>query len=222
MPGGRGRIGVIVPANNASLEYDLWRMSPEGVTVHSTRTRPTRGCEPTDPEEFKRELSLAYDLLREVSDVVIYGRTYGTHRHVSYIKEVADLVIPEEAVEKVLRKLGVRRIWIGTPYIKQRTLEEVEYWRSRGFQVTGYDGLNKVKGVDISNTNTFTIYRLVKRHLAEVVQAEAVYIACTALATYDVLSYLHEDLGMPVISENSGAMFEALERLKISHRIPGI
>ncbi len=222
MPGGRGRIGVIVPANNASIEYDLWKMSPEGVTVHSTRTRPTKGCEPTDVEEFKQELRHAHDLLREVSDVIIYGRTYGTHKHASVIREVADFVIPEEAVEKILRKLGVKKIWIATPYVKQRTLEEVDYWRSRGFQVTGYDGLNKIRGVDISNTNTFTIYRLVKKHLDNVIQADAVYIACTALATYEVLGYLHEDLGMPIISENSGAMMEALDRLKISSRVPGM
>ncbi|ABP95441.1 MULTISPECIES: hypothetical protein [Metallosphaera] len=69
---------------------------------------------------------------------------------------------------------------------------------------------------------TFTVYRLVKKHIDDIIQADAMYIACTGLATYDVLGYLHGDLGMSIISENSGAMLEALDRLKISYRVPGM
>jgi len=121
-----------------------------------------------------------------------------------------------------LKELKVKRIWIGTPYVKERTLEEVDYWKSKGFEVVGYDGLGKVRGIDISNTPTFTIYRLVKRNLNEVLKADAVYIACTALSTYEAVTYLHEDLGMPVISENTAAMWGALRKLRVKGRIPGI
>ncbi|WP_252896895.1 arylmalonate decarboxylase [Metallosphaera hakonensis] len=179
MPGGRGRIGLLVPANNAAVEYDFWKMSPEGVTIHSTRMRPTKGCEPTDINEFVRELTEAHELLREVSDVIVYGRTYGTHGNAELIRKFG-FIIPEDAVERTLNRLGLRKIWIATPYVKERTLEEVNWWKSRGFQVTGYAGLNKVRGIDISNTNTFTIYRLVKKNIGDILKADAVYIACTA------------------------------------------
>jgi len=43
MPGGRGRIGLILPANNAAMEYDMWKMAPEGVTIHSTRMKAHKG-----------------------------------------------------------------------------------------------------------------------------------------------------------------------------------
>ncbi len=223
MPGGRGRIGVILPANNAAMEYDLWKMAPEGVTIHVTRMRPTRGCEPTDVQEFEGELREAYSLLEEVSDVVIYGRTYGSHKHANVIKKVIDnVVIPEEEVIKMLRKLGARKVWVGTPYVKERTLEEVSWIRENGFEVVGYDGLGKVKGVDISNTPVFTIYRLVKRNLRDVVKADAVYIACTALSTYEVVRLLREDLKMPVVSENAAAMWGALNAIRVNFRVPGV
>ena len=222
MPGGRARIGVILPANNAGMEYDLWKMAPEGVTIHVTRMKPTKGCEPQDVEEFEKELKEAYFLLQEVSDVIIYGRTYGTHKHANVIKKVIDnVVIPEEEVNELLKLLRVRKLWVGTPYIKERTLEEVEYWKSLGYEIVGYDGLGKVRGIDISNTPVFTIYRLVKRHLNEVMKADAVYIACTALSTYEAVQYLHEDLGIPVISENVGAMWGALRRVKVKAKLPG-
>jgi maleate isomerase len=222
MPGGRARIGVILPANNAGMEYDLWKMAPEGVTIHVTRMKPTKGCEPQDVEEFEKELKEAYFLLHEVSDVIIYGRTYGTHKHANVIRKVINnVVIPEEEVNELLKLLKVKKLWVGTPYIKERTLEEVEYWKSLGYIIVGYDGLGKVRGIDISNTPIFTIYRLVKKHLNEVREADAVYIACTALSTYEAVQYLHEDLEIPVISENVGAMWGALRRVKVKAKLPG-
>lgn len=223
MPGGRGRIGLILPANNAGMEYDLWKMAPEGVTIHSTRMKPTKGCEPDNVDEFEKELKYVYSLLEEVSDIVIYGRTYGTHKHSHVIKKIIkDVIIPEESVYELLKKLNVKKLWVGTPYIKERTLEEVEWWKEKGFEIIGYDGLGKIRGVDISNTPIFTIYRLVKKHLNEVLKADAVYIACTALSTYEAVQYLYEDLGMPIISENVGAMWGALNKIKIKTNLPGL
>jgi len=224
MPGGRGRIGLILPANNAAMEYDMWKMAPEGVTIHSTRMKPTRGCEPENVEEFERELKYVSSLLEEVSDIIVYGRTYGTHKHADVIRKAIkkEVIIPEEEVYGLLKELKVKKIWVGTPYVKERTLEEVEYWRSKGFEVVGYDGLGKVKGVDISNTPVFTVYRLVKRNIDRVINADAVYIACTALSTYEAVTYLYEDLGMPVISENTATMWGSLRKLRIKGRIPGI
>jgi len=94
-------------------------------------------------------------------------------------------------------------------------MEEVSFFKENGFEVTGYDGLNKVRGVDISNTAVFTIYRLVKRNIEAVRKADAVYIACTALATYEASTYLHEDLGIPVVTENAVAMLGALNKIGV-------
>ena len=52
-------------------------------------------------------------------------------------------------------------------------------------------------------------------------EADAVYIACTALSTYEAVQYLHEDLEIPVISENVGAMWGALRRVKVKAKLPG-
>ncbi|MGC8670617.1 MAG: maleate cis-trans isomerase family protein [Thermoprotei archaeon] len=223
MPGGRARIGLLIPANNAAIEYDMWKMAVEGVTFHSTRLPPTKGCEPHDPEEFRKELSTAYSLIREVSDAVVYGRSYGSHTHSSIIREVIDktLVIPEEAAVNALRSVQAKRIWLATPYTEDRAKEEVSYLSSAGFTVVGQANLNKRWGVDISNTPVFTIYRLVKREFQRVRQADAVYIACTALSTFEAVAYLSEDLHMPVISENVASALALEELLGLRLNIPG-
>ncbi len=223
MPGGRARVGLLLPANNAAMEYDMWKMATEGVTFHSTRLAPTKGCEPEDVNEFRNDLSKAYSLIREVSDAVIYGRSYGSHAHSSIIREVIDkpLVIPEEAAVAALKSVQARRIWLATPYTAERAKEEASFMSSAGFTVVGQADLNKRWGVDISNTPVFTIYRLVKRDLQRVRQADAVYIACTALSTFEAVAYLSEDLNMPVISENVASALALEKALGLRLNIPG-
>jgi maleate isomerase len=45
---------------------------------------------------------------------------------------------------------------------------------------------------------------------ADVPDADAVFIACTALPTLDVLAPLEADLGKPVVSANQATMWGAL------------
>ncbi|WP_175266577.1 hypothetical protein [Acidiplasma cupricumulans] len=96
---------MIVPANNVALEYDMYHMAPSIISFHSTRMRPSRGCEPQDPEKFRRELGEAYNLIKKISDVTVYGRTYGTHKNIEIIKTVIkkNLIIPEVSVMNLLR-----------------------------------------------------------------------------------------------------------------------
>lgn len=54
------------------------------------------------------------------------------------------------------------------------------------------------------NTPRFMIYRLVKGNLDKVLQADAVYIACTALSTYEAVTYLQEDGDAGDFREHSG------------------
>ncbi len=223
MPGGRARIGLLLPANNAAMEYDMWKMAVDGVTFHSSRLPPTKGCEPEDLVQFKQELSAAYFLIREVADAVIYGRTYGSHAHSSAIRETISkpLIISEEAAVEALRSVGAKKLWLATPYTPDRAKEEAKYLSSAGFSITGQADLNKKWGVDISNTPVFTIYRLVKKDLQRVRQADAVYIACTALSTFDAVTYLSEDLRMPVVSENVAAALSVEKLLSVRLNVPG-
>jgi len=92
---------------------------------------------------------------------------------------------------------------------------------SAGFSITGQADLNKKLGVDISDTPVFTIYRLVKKDLQRVRQADAIYIACTALSTFVAVTYLSEDLRMIVISENVAAALSVEKLLGVRLNVPG-
>ena len=131
---------MIVPANNVALEYDMYRMAPENMSFHSTRIRPSRNCEPDDPVKFRNDLKQAYSLLRRSSNVIVYGRTFGTHKNADIIREVfgRNVIIPEEAVIEYLHESESKSMWLGTPYIKERTDEEKEYFSKKGFHIAEF------------------------------------------------------------------------------------
>jgi hypothetical protein len=50
MYGWRGRIGLLVPSINTTMETEFWRIAPEGVSVHSARIA---GGRHGTPEELR-------------------------------------------------------------------------------------------------------------------------------------------------------------------------
>ncbi|KQB35677.1 aspartate racemase/maleate isomerase family protein, partial [Acidiplasma cupricumulans] len=218
------RVGMIVPANNVALEYDMYHMAPSIISFHSTRMRPSRGCEPQDPEKFRRELGEAYNLIKKISDVTVYGRTYGTHKNIEIIKTVIkkNLIIPEVSVMNLLRYKKINNVWLGTPYIKERTAEEANYFKSNNFNITGFAGLNKIYGLDISNTGDDEIIKMIENEKSSVMAADAIYLSCTALPTHSVINKVMKKFNMMVISENSAILWEISRIFNINFEIPGI
>lgn len=218
------RIGLIVPANNVAMEYDLYKLSPDNISFHSTRMKPSKGCEPKDPEKFRRELKETYNLLRNISNIVVYGRTYGTHKNIDIINDVIKkkLIIPELAVIDYLKDNNINKMFIGTPYIKERNIEESKYYINNGFNVSGYDGLNKIYGLDISNTKENEIIDLLNKNDDKIKSSDTIYLACTALPTYNILNKIKSKYNIPVISENSAILYEISKMLNYKFFIPGL
>ena len=121
-----------------------------------------------------------------------------------------------------LRDNGINKMFIGTPYIKDRTLEETEYFMSNNFTVCGSDGLNKIYGLDISNTGENEVMELLNKNSGKIKEAGAIYLACTALPTYNVLNRIKMRYNIPVISENSAVLYKISKILNYNFFIPGI
>ncbi len=215
---------MIVPANNVALEYDMYRMAPENMSFHSTRMRPARNCEPDNPEKFRNELKQAYGLLKRSSDVIVYGRTYGTHKNAGIIREVfgSDVIIPEEAVIEYLQESEIKAMWLGTPYIKERTDEEKAYFAGKGFNVTGSCGLNKVYALDIADTELDEIRGMIDKNIDSVKNSEIIYISCTAMTTSKILDKLSMIYRKQVISENSAILWKISRITGNPVKIPGL
>ncbi|MFB8772998.1 maleate cis-trans isomerase family protein [Streptomyces broussonetiae] len=223
-PGPQRGVGVVAPFDFA-LDRELWRWVPDDVSLHVTRT-------PYVPVEVSLDLARLVSehetlgeavrtLITVAPEVVAYACTSG-----SFVGGLAGeramceamvragtvpAVTTSGALLEALRELGVRRIALVTPYTMSVTRSLEAYVAQAGVTVAGcaYMGLTrhiwKVPYRDVAD--------MARRAVRRPGTAQALFISCTNLPTYDVIPQLEAELRIPVISANQVTMWAALRRL---------
>ncbi|AGS69790.1 aspartate/glutamate racemase family protein [Streptomyces collinus] len=216
-------VGVVAPFDFA-LDRELWRWVPDEVSLHLTRT-------PFVPVEVSldlarlvsehRTLGAAVRALSAVApEVVAYACTSG-----SFVDGIAGeramcaamtaagalpSVTTSGALLEALAELRVRRVALVTPYTVSVTRALEQYVAEAGVRVTGRAHMGLTRH----------IWRVPYREVVAMARravrpgrADALFISCTNLATYDVIPQLEAELRIPVISANQVTMWAALRRL---------
>ncbi|MEV0277268.1 aspartate/glutamate racemase family protein [Streptomyces sp. NPDC050610] len=212
-------VGVVAPFDFA-LDRELWRWVPDEVSLHLTRT-------PFVPVEVSLDLARLvseHETLRHAvralsavePDVVAYACTSGSfvggvpgeRAMCAAMTQAGEVpaVTTSGALLDALREIGARRIAVVTPYTKSVTDSLEEYLAGAGITVTGraYLGLTR------------HIWKVAYRDVVDMARkavvgaADALFISCTNLPTYDVIPQLEAELRMPVLSANQVTVWAAL------------
>jgi maleate isomerase len=236
MFGWRGRIGVLLPPGNPTVEPELSAMVPAGVTLHFGRleTPPSVGKagEHAGMEErvraYREGLAGPTAALSQVRPAVVllahtassYALGYGNEQ--ALVDRIASLagapaLLAAQAVLAALRHLGVKRLALGTPYPESISRQGKAYWEAAGFEIAGYHRLENV--TDIYAENEERAYELARR--ADAPEADAVLLSGTGLPTVAVLETLERDLGKPVLSSNQASLWRALRMARVRESIAG-
>jgi len=236
MFGWRGRIGVLLPPGNPTVEPELSAMVPAGVTLHFGRleTPPSVGKagEHAGMEErvraYREGLAGPTAALSQVRPAVVllahtassYALGYGNEQ--TLVDRIASLagapaLLAAQAVLAALRHLGVKRLALGTPYPESISRQGKAYWEAAGFEIAGYHRLENV--TDIYAENEERAYELARR--ADAPEADAVLLSGTGLPTVAVLETLERDLGKPVLSSNQASLWQALRMARVRESIAG-
>jgi maleate isomerase len=212
-------IGVVAPYDFA-LDRELWRWVPDDITLHITRL-------PHVPLPANLEMVLhisdpalvakGYDDVRAVSPLVMaYACTSGSFiggldgeaALVSAMTEAGApaAVTTSGALLQALRHLALDRIATATPYIAEITVGLTTYLAEAGVEVVAAAGLGLTS--DIWTVPYDVTVDLVRD--TDTADAQAVFISCTNLPTYDVIATLERELGKPVLTANQVTMWSAL------------
>ncbi|MGX5182805.1 maleate cis-trans isomerase family protein [Streptomyces avermitilis] len=221
-------VGVVAPFDFA-LDRELWRWVPDDVSLHLTRTPFVPVEVSLDLARLVSEHETLGDAVRALNavapEVVAYACTSG-----SFVGGIAGERAMCEAMTRAgavpslttsgallaaLAELRARRIALVTPYTVSVTQSLEDYLVGGGVRVTGraFMGLTrhiwKVPYRDVVDMAR----QAVGGRLPAGGTADALFISCTNLPTYDVIPQLEAELRIPVISANQVTMWAALRHL---------
>jgi len=219
MYGWRLRIGLIVPSSNTTMESEFNRMKPEGVSVHTARMRLIEAT-PDALIKMAEDAHRAAELLATADvDVIIYGCTTGSLvKGVEWeeglrreIEESTGIktVTTAGAVVDALRALGIKRLCVATPYIKELDELEVRFLSELGFEVLAIKGLGLKRNTEIGSQPPWVSYRLTREAYRD--EADGIFISCTNFRTIEIIERLEAEYGKPVVTSNQASMWAAMK-----------
>ncbi|QFS90653.1 Arylmalonate decarboxylase [Mycobacterium sp. THAF192] len=212
-------IGVVVPYDFA-LDRELWRWLPNDVSLHITRL-------PFAPMPATMEMAVhisdpehAAQCVTDVSAVGPLVTAYACTSGSFVGGPLAEQALVEAmlaagsplalttsgALLSALRYLGYTRVATATPYTADLTVGLTAFLGESGIEVTAAAGLGLTS--DIWTVPHDVTAQLVRE--TDTGDAQAVFISCTNLPTYDVIADLEHELGKPVLTANQVTMWHSL------------
>ncbi|HDZ36389.1 MAG TPA: maleate cis-trans isomerase, partial [Thermococcus sp.] len=228
MYGWRGRLGLIVPSSNTTMEMELHSALPEGVSLHTARV-PLKNVTEDELVKMNAMAIESAKLLRDAGvELILYGCTSGSFiGGKDYEKEIeanieeevnVPVVSTSTAIVEALKILDAHSILVITPYTDEINQREREFLEANDFEVLDIRGLGIEDNTQIGKLEPYEAYRLAKATFVE--EADAIFISCTNLRTFEIIEPLEEDLGIPVVTSNQASLWLALRQMDVMERIP--
>ncbi len=229
MIGWRAKLGILVPSANSVLEPDMYRMAPQGVSVHFSRVV---NYEDT-PEQLEAMVHYVPRCCEELSharmDVYAFGCTGGSLMGgVGYDQKMIKLMqektgkpatTTSTAVMEALREMGIGKVCVVTPYEDWLNERQREFFEGSGVRVLAIKGLGIRDGDGIARVSPGEIYRLARE--INKPEAQGIFMSCTNFRAAEVLEIIEKDLGKPAISSNQATLWAMLKVAGIRGMISG-
>lgn len=213
-------------------DRELWRWVPGDVTLYLSRTELVRMG---DPLLMVTALNDPYLLQRPTAEVcavgaesVLYACTAcsfigGIHRELTLRRAMTAAGAPlalttSGEVVHALRALGARSVAVVHPYVNPVGEKLCTFLGEAGIEVVSSKGLG-LSVLEVARADYGTVADLVLA--ADTAAADAVFVGCTALPTYDVIAPLEKKLGKPVVTANQAGMWGVLRSAGLSAVGPG-
>ncbi|MBX9389398.1 Asp/Glu racemase [Streptomonospora nanhaiensis] len=215
-------VGIVAPYDFA-LDRELWRWAPDDVSLYVTRLPfvpvPVTVDQASALSDGANVARATRDLLAPEPLVVGYACASGSFVHGADGQRrlrqcILDAGAPEAvttsgALIQALEALDLRRIAVVTPYVDSVTGRLLNYLAEHGVESVSSVGLGLLG--HIWKTTYSEVVQAVRD--ADRPDAQAVFISCTNVLTYDIIAPLERMLGKPVIAANQVTMWAALQAM---------
>jgi maleate isomerase len=233
MFGWRARIGLISPGTSgihtSALEMEM--LAPDGVVFVSRFLEGPRSLGLDDLRAMLPQVGPAARAIAATPDVdlilaagapIVLGN--GPDTIVRTITEASGLPATTnvDSVVAGLRRLGVNRVAVVTPYYPDEIVELVRaYLEGQGIEIVsllGGSGVDFGRHKEVSAQQT---YRSAKRAFLASDGAEALVIVGGGAPLHEIIGVLEQDIGAPVVANNFAALWNALAMAHVREPIEG-
>ena len=229
MYGWRGKIGVLMPANNVVLEPELTRLLPEGITLHVTRMISSRSGH-ASAEGLRHIVTNVARGTEELSvsgiNICLYACLSTSFVNKDWEKHILSHCHPDIASSpvitafgatlSVLEHYGAKRIALFCTYDDELSGMGRDAFHAKGYDVPVLRSLKQTSFADIARISPFTLYRFIRE--TNPADVDSICIAGTDIATLPVLKKLEDDMSVPVFSTNLALLWDALRTMNVSHK----
>jgi maleate isomerase len=212
-------IGIVAP-HDFALDRELWRWVPDDISLHVTRmpylampATMEMAVHISDPELVARGVTEVHAISPLVTAYACTSGSFvgGLAGEGALVAAMLDAGAPAAvttsgALLAALRHLVLTRVAVATPYTADLTVGLSVFLAEAGVEVVAAAGLELIS--DIWTVPYDVTAELVRETNTD--DAQAVFISCTNLPTYDVIATLEAELGKPVLTANQVTIWSAL------------
>ena len=222
--GYRAQMGVMTPATNTTVEPELYRMGPAGVTFHFARIsvaggprEDSQGPIPAMLETPLRDLAAMEPdhILLGMSAPSFAGGVEGDRRLRAAIEQRMGTPVTTsgEAALAALQAYKARRIGVLSPYAASMDEQTTDFFRGAGYEVVRYRRLERGSPASIAAVAE----RVIQAGIQELVAAgaEAVVQVGNNLVTARLADEAERWTGVPVIAINAALLWHGLRKAGI-------
>jgi maleate cis-trans isomerase len=218
------RLGLMVPANNTTMEAELLAWLPAGSTVMLRRIPRGKGLlTPQSLPAYRNEaLRLAADFADRALDAVAYGCTAagfisGPDGDASLRAELEQVtgkpvVSTANAMVEALAAERARRIAVVTPYLDPVNDQLKSYLAAASIEVPRFASFHARDTDELGRIDADQVAELARRTMHD--DCDALFIGCSQLPTHRIVDALRIEFQRPVWSSIRATAWSIHRRLQ--------
>ena len=160
-------------------------------------------------------------------DCVAYGCTSGTvaagydiiKSKINLAKPEAKVTTPITSTIKALKKLGIKKISIFTPYTKTINDSVINYFKKENITINSLTYFDIASDLDIGKVDENYLFEVLSKINLE--DSDALFVSCTALPVLSIIDRLEKKLNKIILSSNQTLIWEALNLIGYKEPVVG-
>tara|TARA_B110000305_G_scaffold17143_1_gene15930 strand:+ start:966 stop:1712 length:747 start_codon:yes stop_codon:yes gene_type:complete len=224
------RIGLIVLGSDFRIEKDFNNViHGKGIDLYVNRIHCYNPLTIETLAEMADDITdVTKDILPDQKiDCVAYGCTSGTiaagydtiKSKVNLVKPDAKVTTPITSTIKALRKLGIEKISIFTPYTKMINDSVVGYFKKENIIINSLTYFDIDSDLDIGKVDETYLFEVLSK--IDLEDSDALFVSCTALPVLSIIEKLEEKLNKIVLSSNQTLIWDTLNAIDYKNNIEG-